>query len=121
MALVLLGVSGPPDGRRSGRSHGTRPLQLMSSSLAGFWVTLYGRIGVTPEDRGQVQSAWGMWLADRKRFLEFDLQQCPEIDDCIEKHIVRAEDAPDFSIPDLVDDKFDAFAPYPIALLRGFK
>ena len=22
----------------------------MSSSLAGFWVTLYGRIGVTPED-----------------------------------------------------------------------
>src|ERR1019366_2765251 len=38
-----------PDGRRSGRSHGTRPLQLMSSSLAGFWVTLYGRIGVTPE------------------------------------------------------------------------
>ena len=26
----------------------------MSSSLAGFWVTLYGRIGVTPEDMGTV-------------------------------------------------------------------
>jgi len=71
--------------------------------------------------RGQVQSAWGLWLANQERFAEFDLQQCPEIDDCVEKHIICAGDAPEFSIPDLLDDKFDAFAPYPIALLRGLK
>lgn len=74
--------------------------------------------------RGQVQSAWALWFADKERFAEFDLQNCPEIDDCVEKHIVRVdgrEDIERFRTPHLLDERSDGFAPYPIAILRGLK
>ena len=71
--------------------------------------------------RGQVQSAWGLWLADKNKFSEFDLQNCPEIDDYVEKHIVQAGDTEKFVLPSLLEEENDGFAPYPIALIRGLK
>lgn len=71
--------------------------------------------------RGEAQAAWGLGSASTESFSEFDLQHSPEIADCVEKHIVAPRDAERFIRNELMDERYDAFAPYPLAILRGLK
>lgn len=74
--------------------------------------------------RGKAQSAWALWRADTERFGDFDLQNCPEIDAYVEKHVVSvdgSEDAARWQLPRLRDERNDGFAPYAVAILRGLK